>query len=367
MSLFVTIDNPDGSLTVMSAGCNTYGQLGLGGKESQSRFVPVPNIPNFVLVASGLNHTVAIDENGHLWVTGYNSSGQLSLGDFKNRKAFERVKNDTIFVKVACGDDHTIAIDSDGFLWGTGNNQVGQLGCHNFENKNVLHKICKVDRKFVEISCGNGHTIARDENGVLWGAGANMCGQLGLPEINMFDEFVEIKASTLFKKVYCGSFHTCAIDANGDLWTTGGNNCGELGIGSTDASFGFEKTKLKNVVDISANFNYTVALDENGHIWVAGSNLNNCLGTGNGINIIFFTKLESSTFFTSVFSNDKNSLLLDENCDIWIIGNPLSNPFNFQFPDQCKLRQLQDYFKQSNKVLCNHKVSQKKQIKSAFS
>lgn len=302
MSLFVTIDNPDGSFTVMSAGCNKYGQLGLGRKGYIPYFVPVPNIPNFVLVASGLTHTVAIDENGHLWVTGYNNSGQLGLGDCENRNVFERIKNNTVFVEVACGGNHTIAIDSDGFLWGAGDNQVGQLGCYKFENKNVLHKICKGDRKFVEISCGNVHTIARDENGVLWGIGANMCGQLGLPELNMFDEFVEIKVNTLFKKVYCGPYHTCAVDVNGDLWTTGGNNNGELGIGSTDTSFGFEKTKLKNVIDVSANLNYTVALDENGAVWVAGDNYRCHLGTGDKDNKIFFTKLDSSTFFLSVVS-----------------------------------------------------------------
>ena len=79
-----------------------------------------------------MNHTVFASESGHVYSMGNNMYGQLGQGDKVNKSQdlpclVESIQ-EYFISQVSCGLDHTLAISENGvaFAWGQGKN--GQLG-----------------------------------------------------------------------------------------------------------------------------------------------------------------------------------------------------------------------------------------------
>merc|ERR1712110_939153 len=68
-------------------GCNSSGQLGLEEAEYRSAPQLIPLLQRIVQVKAGKTHSVAINQDGCLFVFGYNAYGQLGLADLDNRYA----------------------------------------------------------------------------------------------------------------------------------------------------------------------------------------------------------------------------------------------------------------------------------------
>lgn len=88
-------------------------------------------------VADGANHTLMIEPNGLLRAGGANDHGQLGQGDTLPRVGYHRPAysvgidyppNVTQFVQVAAGMNHSLALGNDGWLYGWGSNEHGELG-----------------------------------------------------------------------------------------------------------------------------------------------------------------------------------------------------------------------------------------------
>ncbi len=62
---------------------------------------------DWVAVACGAWHTVALKSDGSLWTWGYNGWGQLGLGDNTRQAHPHAGGTDTDWVAVACGGYHT--------------------------------------------------------------------------------------------------------------------------------------------------------------------------------------------------------------------------------------------------------------------
>ena len=98
-------------------------------------------------IRSGVEHTIQLRSDGTLWTTGANSSGQLGDGTTINRMAPVQVglfSNATNWVAVAAGDDHTLALKADGSLWAWGNNAKGQLGDGTSANKSAMRSLWRM-------------------------------------------------------------------------------------------------------------------------------------------------------------------------------------------------------------------------------
>ena len=260
---------------VYAWGGNSYGQLGNNTSGSYSA-VPVrvrdPASPTdaskglkAIQVSAGYYHSLAVDKDGNIWAWGLNKNGQL--GDNTNNfteKANpfpKRVQLDSTgantglkAIQVSGGGYHSLAIDEDGNTWAWGYNYYGQLG--NNTNSEINDKAnpnpqkvllnpteANTVLKAVQVSGGDSHSLAIDENGTTWAWGNNGDGRLGDNTTNLRLSPVKVAAYAQHTnsadtwlnsvQVRAGWQHSLAIDMDGNAKAWGDNSNGQ--VGNTDA------------------------------------------------------------------------------------------------------------------------------------
>ncbi|XP_011635998.1 RCC1 and BTB domain-containing protein 1-like isoform X2 [Pogonomyrmex barbatus] len=89
-----------------------------------------------VNISCGQTSTMAVIENGEVFGWGYNGVGQLGIGNYVNQMTPCRVAAllGVVIVKVVCGYAHTLALTDEGKLYVWGGNSYGQLGIGNKTN-----------------------------------------------------------------------------------------------------------------------------------------------------------------------------------------------------------------------------------------
>jgi len=116
---------------------------------SQKRATDVKMGDGFVLV---------LTESGTVYSFGANHCGQLGAGDTKPHEYAEKVKGlPTTVTQISCGNDHCLAIDNEYCLYAWGSNKYGQLGDEILDEKAVAaHKISAFEKVEVfKVSCGS--------------------------------------------------------------------------------------------------------------------------------------------------------------------------------------------------------------------
>ena len=164
-------------------GRNDFGQLGLGNAGNQGRPVKVPSNKNFVAIAAGQVHSLALSDDGTLWTWGYNANGELGIGNTNHQRTPVQVAFGKKFVAIAAGAYHSLALSDGGTLWTWGYNNHGQLGIGN-TNHQLNPVQVAVGKKFVAIAAGVYHSLALSDGGTLWTWGRNQYGQLGIGNTN---------------------------------------------------------------------------------------------------------------------------------------------------------------------------------------
>ena len=118
--------------TMWSWGMNPWGQLGLGNLTYRSSPVQVGALTTWLTIASGSYHSMAIKTDGTMWgLGGRNSNGQLGLGNTTNYSSPKQVGALTNWLNIASGSYHNMAIKTDGTMWAWGNSSSGRLGIGN--------------------------------------------------------------------------------------------------------------------------------------------------------------------------------------------------------------------------------------------
>lgn len=170
---------------VYSWGWGDFGRLGLNDR-SNDIFIPTP-IPSLSqqpisTVACGDTHTLVTTTDGKLYSFGRGQSGQLGLGSINDSMTPQLVTalQDKHIVRVACGAEHSVCSTDDGnvFAWGWG--RYGNLGDGETVDRHVPTKVIGLEGiKIVQVACGWRHTLAVNEDGVLFSWGWSKYGQLG--------------------------------------------------------------------------------------------------------------------------------------------------------------------------------------------
>jgi alpha-tubulin suppressor-like RCC1 family protein len=116
--------------TLWGYGESGYGQLaGIGTKK---KLVPMDK-GQWIQVSCGKWHTVALKADGTLWGVGCNYHSQIGRiegpGGLGDRTTLTQIEKDNDWVQVACGSNHTLAIKSDGTMWGVGLVDPVRTGC----------------------------------------------------------------------------------------------------------------------------------------------------------------------------------------------------------------------------------------------
>ncbi|TMS05718.1 Secretion-regulating guanine nucleotide exchange factor, partial [Larimichthys crocea] len=120
---------------IHSWGANSYGQLGQGHVEDQAR----PRLSDAAALqqhkaglralSGGGGHSVAVTEDGEVFVCGQNHRGQLGLGHNADISTLQLCPSLSQKVKkVACGWDFTLLLTDCGRVLACGSNAFGQLG-----------------------------------------------------------------------------------------------------------------------------------------------------------------------------------------------------------------------------------------------
>ncbi len=229
-SLALKADN-----SVLAWGKNDFGQCGKPPIDNKKVLPTTINtgLQKVIGLAAGDHHSLALIEDGTVIAWGSNIHGQLGNRTWiKYSSDPIKVENLTKIVSIATGGEHSIALRSDGTVWTWGRNHACQLGNGQKLDQNLPTQVFGLP-KIISIEGEGPFTIVLDVDHNLWGFGCNRFGQIGANCKSKIQE-LPVKIDTLKHIVSftTGHFHTIAIDQNGLVWCFGRNNYGQLGDGS---------------------------------------------------------------------------------------------------------------------------------------
>ena len=284
--------------TVWTWGNNSNGQLGTGNNISKTSPIKVMNIQDVIDLSVGYYDTAIVKKDGTVWTWGYNGYGQLGDGTSSNRNTpVQVIKPDgaplTKIVKVSAGKYKTVALDEEGNVWvwgyGYGSTATKLTTINNIidisPNYAVTQRgeVYKIDGQkltisnIIRVSEGANHALFLTKTGKGYSVGTNNKGQLGDgTTVNknspvMIQNSTGIQTLSEIKELKAGTEYSMAIMKNGDTYTWGSNENSKLGT-EQDKYIVYPKknTKTNPAIFGAAGPNNTGIIDEQGYAYTWG-------------------------------------------------------------------------------------------------
>lgn len=230
-------------------GSNIYGELGQGNTTFQAAPVTIGAANNWAVISAHTQHALAINTAGEIYSWGWNSSGQVGNGGTSNNVPTPtKVGTQANWVFVAAGNQHSLAINANGELWGWGANFWGQLGDGTNVQKTSPVRIGTANN-WVYAYAGTGASFAINALGELWAWGNNTKGLLGLGDTAQRLTPVKVVSSVTWAKVVAHSTAAIGLTTDGDAYVWGDNNFGALGLNLPINNFKTTPTLLTHTVN----------------------------------------------------------------------------------------------------------------------
>uniref|UniRef100_A0A8C1VJQ9 HECT domain-containing protein n=1 Tax=Cyprinus carpio TaxID=7962 RepID=A0A8C1VJQ9_CYPCA len=258
-----------------------------------------------IQIACGDHHSVALTNDGQVFVWGENSHGQLGLRkDHPGSPSAQHVQSlsGVPLAQISAGGDHSFVLSLSGVVFGWGKNSAGQLGLGDTTDRHVPTVVNSLNRKkTVSISCGGEHTATLSKGGTVFTFGSGGSGQLGHKSFR--DEHHPRVVAELWgsevSQVTCGRHHTLvSVTSSKMIYSFGCWIHGKRGNGKMIKKF------VPFPVDLSTQYNHDYTIEK----LVAGENHSFAL---------FFKELESKGK-----SNPSRPVLTlnDRMIDRWLSG-----------------------------------------------
>ena len=166
--------------TIWGWGRNAQGELGDNSQTKRNKPVQAALTSPAKAIAAGENFTLAILEDGTVWGWGFNSSSQLGDGNpsgaMRSLVPVQAVGL-TDVKALAAGQNHSMALQNDGSLWVWGGNPAGQLGNGKIgssgdSGSKVPVKLYGPEAGITQIYAGSDYSMAVKNDGTAWTWGA---------------------------------------------------------------------------------------------------------------------------------------------------------------------------------------------------
>ena len=244
----------DSNGQVYAWGRNYYGALGDGTTTSSSVPVAVDTtgvLSGKVVVAiAGGSHCLALTSDGGLYSWGYNTNGELGDGTTTDSPVPVAVDmsgtlSGHAITGIAVGTVHSAALTSTGEIFSWGRGLSGALGNGSYD---IVGTPVAVDmsgvllgKTIISIDAGGSHTLALSSDGLVFGWGWGVSGELGdglatTSNVPVAVDTSGVLASQFVTAISAGSDHSMALSADGRVFTWGTNRDSELGDGSSSNS-----------------------------------------------------------------------------------------------------------------------------------
>ena len=323
-------------------GSNHDGQLGNDDMGVDSAVpVSVSGISDAVSVSANGEHSCAVHGTGEVSCWGDNWRGELGNGESgpgAESAVPVKVSGISDALEVASGLDHTCALHSTGAVSCWGNNEYGQVGNGRDYITEVLNdsfitgpdEVVSLDGA-IAITAGSASSCALRETGEISCWGANGSGQLGSREA-VFLNPSPVSVSDIDDAigVAAGAGHTCALREGGAVSCFGANIWGELGDGQDDL-FTSDQVKVVGIDDavaISSSNHHSCLLHSNGEVSCWGSYWKGPPGddaTGDSPPVPI--KVDGISDATDMSAGNLVSCALRENGEIPCWGNLIAGDF----------------------------------------
>jgi len=310
---------------LLACGDNTYGQLGLGDKESRNKWTPIGGINDSIgQIATGGRHIVVLMQKGRLFTCGTNNFGQLGLGESDDRDTLTPIKGLKAPVRwVTVGSYHTIVCTLEGRLLACGSNRYGQLGLGDSQDQHRLTPIDDLTEPIAQAAVGFGHSVMLTTSGHVFACGSNGYGQLGVGYTVNRETWVRLEGiNEPVKQVVAGGYHTLVLLMNGRLMVCGYNDSGQLGLNESEGRDTLTPVLgLPELKCVEAGDAHSLVITKSGQCFACGYNGFGQLGLGDQKNRRVFACVQGLTEpLTQVCAGGQHTLAITQRGQLLVCG-----------------------------------------------
>ena len=256
-------------------------------------------------IRSGKNHILLLNTEGQLFSYGYGEYGVMGRGMAVYSPSPQPITNlhKQFIIKVACGLQHCLALSNQGEVYAWGRGFEGQLGLSLFPDN--FRQIAQEDQVQEELNGEEEQNEEEDPYHLSYTrkkrpeskppaqkrtAVKQEC--CSFPRVIRFfhklrkDQSIktDYRENPIFKNekdypeltigdIECGAYHSLAITKRGKLYGWGDSGCGQLGIGRNPKVWIPTHIQIKEIVmQVAAGYAHTACITSEGFVYTFGLN-----------------------------------------------------------------------------------------------